>query len=330
LLIAYRYPEIVGDYHDYIFKMADLWRFPEKDLVIMRKDWEAIREKIRSGRAGEISEGDSWYLGAATKGGKGSERRAFCLKQGYVSIIVARILGHKEAEEMESLLKNKRALHQGETVESYIKGQFKPYIGKSLDELGRLFKVSSKSKNFAANVTRYILKVSSDRIEEFEKAEITVKSIRIRKTGALDQEMSFPAFRFKDLVKENWDTSEFRQILTRRFFFVIYKQDMAGIFRLFGAMFWSMPEKILEGEVRRAWERAKAGVLKGDLSELPKISDDITAHVRPHGRRGVDVDELPNGTFETKRSFWLNKKYLARIILAEELEREFRNPETTL
>ena len=36
--------------------------------IIIKKDWELINQKIKDGKAHELSEGDTFYLGACTKG----------------------------------------------------------------------------------------------------------------------------------------------------------------------------------------------------------------------------------------------------------------------
>ena len=45
-----------------------LWKLPEKDLLIIRQDYETIIKKIKRGEAHLLSEGDTMYLGACTKG----------------------------------------------------------------------------------------------------------------------------------------------------------------------------------------------------------------------------------------------------------------------
>ena len=45
-----------------------LFTFPKEDLPIIIKDWETIINKIKQGKAHEISEADTMYLGACTKG----------------------------------------------------------------------------------------------------------------------------------------------------------------------------------------------------------------------------------------------------------------------
>ena len=56
--------------YDLIFKIVRYWNFPETDLKIIRDDWTIIHNKILAGKAYEISEGDTLYLAACTKGSK--------------------------------------------------------------------------------------------------------------------------------------------------------------------------------------------------------------------------------------------------------------------
>ena len=37
--------------------------FSDTDLEIIKKDWELIKQKIANGKAHELSEGDTFYLG---------------------------------------------------------------------------------------------------------------------------------------------------------------------------------------------------------------------------------------------------------------------------
>ena len=53
------------------FLYSVLWQIPEKDLLIMEQDYDKIIAKIRCGKAHELSEGDTTYLGACRKGQKG-------------------------------------------------------------------------------------------------------------------------------------------------------------------------------------------------------------------------------------------------------------------
>lgn len=54
---------------------VQLFALPEEDLEIIREDYEKILAKIRAGKAHELSEGDTLYLGACTKASTASDRR---------------------------------------------------------------------------------------------------------------------------------------------------------------------------------------------------------------------------------------------------------------
>src|SRR5690606_20736496 len=86
---------------DFVFKIARLWRFPLTDLKIIKDDWNKIVSKIKAGKAHEISEGDTLYLGACTKGSTSEKskrkqpfsgilapQRAFSLKSKYINYII--------------------------------------------------------------------------------------------------------------------------------------------------------------------------------------------------------------------------------------------------
>ena len=53
---------------DYKIHYSTLFELPENDLEIIKKDYQTIIDKIKAGKAHEISEGDTNYLGACTKG----------------------------------------------------------------------------------------------------------------------------------------------------------------------------------------------------------------------------------------------------------------------
>lgn len=54
---------------------VQLFTPPEADLEIIREDYGKIMAKIRAGKAHELSEGDTLYLGACTKAATSKDRR---------------------------------------------------------------------------------------------------------------------------------------------------------------------------------------------------------------------------------------------------------------
>ena len=65
-----------------MIKLVDDWKFSEEDLKIIKHDWNLINGKILKGKAHELSEGDTFYLGACTKGSTAlkSFRKGFCIE----------------------------------------------------------------------------------------------------------------------------------------------------------------------------------------------------------------------------------------------------------
>lgn len=82
--------------------------------------------------------------------------------------------------------------------------------------------LSRKAKNYIANLTKAILGIELGiKIEEFEKADIIVKTVRLKEKNDLPSEhISFPAFKFKNIIKDDWEKSNIKNIPERKFFFV--------------------------------------------------------------------------------------------------------------
>jgi len=47
---------------------------------------------------------------------------------------------------------------------------------------------------------------------------------------------------------------------------------------------------------------------------LPRSSESTVAHVRPKARDGDDKLPTPQGDFQVKKCFWLNKDYIAGVV----------------
>ena len=327
---------------DHPVRVAGLVKFKElseKDQLIIKQDWKKITEKIRANRAHELSEGDTDYLGACTKAATGENRtkqmdgseakpRAFSLKSGYMTVLLRQMLApEKASEEFEEAVDAKDLA--AKSLEEEILSRFAPHIGKMVKEIHAAVGdgLSLTAKDYYASLARRMIGVRGKKIEEFEKAEITMKTIQLRADGMPKEDMSFPTMRFTNLVEEDWEApdedgenppSAFRLQLQKRFLFVVYRCDKkcekAEERRLEKAFFWTMPHDTLESEVKSVWNRMKNAVINSDSAKFPKKSDNPVAHVRPHASNAADTFLLPDGTPATKRCFWLDKKFIKKVI----------------
>ena len=320
---------------DFKIDAAILFSFPEEDLVIIEHDWETIMEKVRGGRAHELSEGDTLYLAACTKGATAAsvrpqpfsdipaKQRAYSLKSSYMTrILNTYIFGDAQSER---IIKDPAALQEG-TFEDYLKQKLSPYFGTTQMELKTRFAVESSAKNLNEVLLSKMLGIQGKLAytEEFQKAGIVPKTIRVRKNGTIKENMSFPTFDFIELSQEEeWEESAlYNYLAPTKFLFVIFQENDEGELVFDRVKLWNIPNKDLE-EVQRVWGRTvqtiRQGVVleqtsRGVTNNLPKQSESAVAHVRPHGRDGNDRLPLPDGRVMTKQCFWLNNSYIAEQI----------------
>lgn len=296
---------------DQIFLKSVLWKLDKKDFKIMRNDWEIIIKKIRAGKAHELSESDTLYLGACTKSATSrnltkqpnsdilAKPRAFAFKQSYLKSIFL----DNNTHEMEAILNNSL------DVKKVVSDRLSSYVGEKFETLYSKFGLGLKpdTKNLRQLLVYRMLGVKTRKIEEFEKAGIITKVIRLETDGKIRESISFPAFKYTEIANQEWEESDFKNVVESKFLFIVFKKNPDGeIFQ--GFQLWSMPyADRLESE--KTWQDTKVRILNGSTN-FPTLKETNVAHVRPHARNKLDVDVYPNGLVSVKKSFWLNSKYI--------------------
>lgn len=329
LLIYYLYVKEAKINVDYKINYAKLFTPPVQDIKIIQHDYEIIVDKVRAGKAHELSEGDTMYLGAATKASTSAVRRkqpysnelakprAFAFKSSYMTYVLNHYIISGKVT-YEPIIKDVPV----DSFEDYVTKKINQYCGYTVEDLCVKFQVErvKKPKNLGAMLAYRILGIKGNRAEEFEKANIVVKTIRIGKNNRIKESMSFPTFKFKELVKEQWEDSEFKRYLEEtRFMFVIYKFNNQNELILKGCQFWNIPYNDLHNEVYKVWKRTKDVIKNGlkvtvrcgrNYNNFPAASENPVCHVRPHGLNAMDTYELPDGRQYPKQCFWLNNSYI--------------------
>lgn len=296
-----------------------LYQITAWDEEDLKRDWQTIRAKVLAGKAHELSEGDTFLLGACRKGSGGEKEalrsqpkseilakgRAFSFKTSYLNRIIQRHqLGSAPAEPT-----------SGGSFEDEILEKFEPYLGKSVFSISEelnFFKSGKNHKGFLSDLSRRMLGTSKKALPEFQDNAIEMKTVRLKANGEPAEGMSFPKFEFLDIANQVWEDSDFFEKLERKFLLVVFALDANEELRLNRVFFWNMPfEDRLEAEA--VWAKTKTLVLESSV-KFPKQSETRVAHVRPHGRLGADKLPLPDGTLHAKQSFWLNRKYIASVL----------------
>ena len=327
-----------------------------KDLEIILDDYKIIVEKIRSGNAHKLSEGDTKYLGACTKGTTAAKslrpqyynenipakRRAFSLKQSYMTYVLNNYVqpGLMDYDAIFS----EEELKDGD-FDKKILFKINSYAGKTVEELCHLFSITvdNKSKQINKMLVNRMLGVNTDNAEEFQKANIVIKTIRVKKNNKVKESMSFPKIKINEFINQEFENSyEYEFFETTRFLFVVFRESEDGKYILSGSKFWNMPIDELEEVGRLEWNKYKEKFIEGvnftvkNLScgkqiienDLPKKTDTKIFHLRPHSSKSAylingkkygngsstDMDLLPNGDKMTHQCFWLNNDYISEII----------------
>lgn len=326
---------------DLEFVFSVLWEFSEKDLLVIRRDYEVIVGKIKQGKAHELSEGDTLYLGACRKGVKGESlmkqpynsdvdapRRAFALKQSYMRTILDYVVASDKkavsnVTKKENELVNVSELHR-RSFEEILLSRFTPFLKLNYMEIAKRkgVNLANNSKSKFANIANAIASPEKagniNRSEEFRKAGITMKTIRVQADGKIKEAMSFENIDYFEVAEcDVWQDSRLYELFSSRFFFVVYKEQHKGKkdYELDDVFFWTMPQLDLES-AEGYWEHIRCNILSKCISEEYwwKSSDRKKFHIRPKARKASDLTLAPDGKMVKKFCYWFNNDYVCEII----------------
>lgn len=348
LLLMFYLHESGVDPVDMLFKLIRTWKFPEEDLKIIRDDWDKIHSMILAGKADELTEGLTFYLAACMKGSKAGEemreqpyseklaqQRAYSLKSGYMNKILLasyldtnirqqlnisskRLAALQKKYSLENVVKNVKVYKRGETFEELIERKMRPYYGKTVEQIVNKLGVelNPSSKDFAYHVCRAMLGVKSKKIQEFENAGVSLKTVVLEANrNYIKESMSFPYIRFVDIVSQDWEDSNWYNMLTSKFFFVVFRKSNDGVkyyMTLEKVFFWNMPRTDLD-IAEELWNDTKRKVMNNDYDNFITTKSHPVCHVRPHGTKGQTVD-TPQGIRVQPKCFWLNNDYILDIV----------------
>lgn len=248
LLLFYLHIKGVPAYQ-YKFLFRVLWNLPEKDLLVIKNDYETIAEKIRRGEAHLLSEGDTLYLGACRKGQKDdklqaqpnsdtkAKKRAFSLKPAYMRQLLQHVVDSESRSYSNYVLPKDTSFElvsaeklRTASFEQVILERFAPFIGMNYVEIcDKLGIEAYQSKSKYADVAGLI---ASDNVskrlanaDEFMKSGLMLKTIRIGSNGMPEESMSFKNIDYCEVAEnDEWEESEAYELFTSRFLFAVFKE----------------------------------------------------------------------------------------------------------
>ena len=210
--------------------------------------------------------------------------------------------------------------------------KFKKLYGKSVYDIASVLSINTESlRNSKDFLSRFMIEVQrrlfGDKLvnlEEFQKSGIQVKNILLKPDGIPKEDMSFPYIKYTTIINQEWDDSDIKSLFeNEKHLWLVFKttktysrqRDLNLDDIIFeGAMFWNMPMTDLDGDVQKVWRDTIDKIKAGDYNHFTKMSENPVVHIRPKAQNAKDVMETPQGTFEKKKCFFLNRKYVAKQI----------------
>ena len=332
---------------DFEITNYDLFEFENSiQYKTIKRDWEIIHDKIIKGKAHEISESDTTFLAACTKGANSTiltsqpkstelaKPRAYSFKNSFMTRLYRELI-HSAAPYASFISDDEWMKNPLEEV--YIE-KLQKYVGLSVKELKLRFNLDSNAKDICFRIAQKMLGLKGNEIstQEMADAGIKLKTVRATKNGTPHESMSFPAFDFTELLTKKWEESDIREdFVDWKLMLFVFKDDSNGICRFEKIVFWNIPNSIIDGPIKNMYEKCAQVVKTGNVimevmangkvkDSFPKESEkrggNGVCHVRPHGRNSKDTFSLPVAdkvtgiTKYTKQCFWFNKLFIKKII----------------
>ena len=343
-LLVWFYQYIKGKRQsDFEITAWDLFEFEHSlEYKVIKRDWEIIHQKIVKGKAHEISESDTTFLAACTKGADSSQTRkqpnseilakprAYSFKNSFMTRLYREAI-HNLAPYVSFISDDEWMKNP---LEEIYKEKLGKYHGMSIIDLKHKFYINSKAKQLPFLIAQKMLGLTGkdSSTQEMADAGIKLKIVRLKKNGKPHESMSFPAFDFTELVNTPWEMSEIREeFVDWKLMIVVFQDDENGVCRFKKICFWNIPNSIVDGEIKEMYEACANLIKEGtaltyaDGKIIDKFPKEIrngngVCHVRPHGQNRKDTFDLPVQDIETgltsytKQSFWFNSLFVKKIV----------------
>ncbi|TSI09744.1 Sau3AI family type II restriction endonuclease [Lysinibacillus sp. BW-2-10] len=340
LLIFYLHEEDV-DVLEYKILKAVKFTIPQEDVPTIREDYNIIIDKIKAGKAHEISESDTTYLAACTKGaGNGKDerkqpfstqsakQRAFSFKQKYMTVYFNSIFSKQSIERLN--------IPENLSFSSYINRVLSSYMDLSTTEIEELLgykpaKTMSQDKGYLPRLVSKIFGIEGtqlENIEQFQKGNIKFKTIRLRQKAADNQDMSWPNIDFHEIYHVDFEQSSWYEWFAEtKYLFVVFEDTDKGTI-LRKHILWNAPPDMLEA-LETLYNHIKWQLHNDDIhidittnakgqevwkNNLPGKGFVPYFQIRPKGNKGSEFTTLPDGRKFKKQCLFLNKEFLHSLL----------------
>ncbi len=298
-----------------------------QDKEIFENDFEIIKGRVLEGKAHELSEGDTSYLGACTKARTSNDRtrqpfsdilpkpRAYSLKNAYMTGILRENMGQKQ-------MTFSSHLSEFKTVIDYVKDKLEPYFGKTQMEI--LEEITGK--RYDEKIPKNISKMISDELigkddelaeksELFSKTNFVIKNLPIQENGKPRERMSFKTISLSDF-DDDWEDSYWKNYFEETTLITICYQEINksrnGFRVLKDVKQITFDENDLES-FKKTYNQIKKAIEEQNINILPTSTNGFKNQLLEIAPKGVKGDDAYVNFFKkdkTKVAFMISKKLL--------------------
>lgn len=292
------------------------------DEIIIRNDFQIIKEKVTEGLAHLLSEGDTSYLGACTKGANGTDRtrqpfseilakpRAFSLKNAYLTGVLR----------SQNLVLSIDKLEY-KTIEEYVYAQVKKFIGKNQIDIyyaltGNKYETAIP-KGISKMISNKVIgkdKELTEKNELFLKTNYIIKNLPVNKYGYPLERMSFRNLTLSDF-KDEWEESWWKAYFEEVTIIVLCYEGSSKIKNGFRKLKDIKKITFTSDDIDvfgRTYNMVKKTIDNKDISNLP-YPNSFQGQILEVAPKGIKGDNAYINMFKkdtTKVCFMLSKEFL--------------------
>ena len=186
------------------------------------------------------------------------------------------------------------------------------FIGKSCYDINSELSlgVNLHSRSFARAVIEKMLSSVGLRINP---TDYQFKMIRVDQFGIAKNPSPFKVTDYHTILLENWESSEFRQLLmpTYIFFVVTHGAPDTSIFK--GYVLHDFTDEELES-ARKVWLDTQEKIRNGNYDSFLTDKETGTFFFKIHAANVYCQVDAPRSGQEITRSFWMSRKLVSKII----------------
>lgn len=322
LIIWYEYDKN-KEAKDFIITNYQLYDM-KPDKKVFENDFKIIKGKVLEGKAHELSEGDTSYLGACTKARTSADRttqpysdiapkpRAFSLKNAYMTGIL------RKNNKNPTLI----TFSNFTNVEQYVKDKLKPYFGKTQLEILEEITGSPLEGNVPKDINKKISNILIGKDKElpekdelFTKTSFIIKNIPLQENGRPRERMSFKTLKLSEF-EEDWEDSFWRNYFEETTIITICYQEVNksknGYRILKDVKKITFDENDLDS-FEKTYNQIKKTIEKQDVNLLPTSSNgfkNLELQIAPKASKGADAYNNFLKKDKTKVCFMINKNLI--------------------